>query len=139
MAENFTVQGIPELNRAITRLGNSVIGRKVTNLHRKIGRMVRDNIRAELSPDVSGNQRRSIEVKTKKGRVFVWSNRKISPHLHLNEFGTAERFHKKTGKSVGRVKPNPGFARGRNKSRGKALAMFVPGYRKFMLDAVKAK
>lgn len=137
MAQNFTVQGIPELNRALERLGNSVLGRKVTNLHRKIGRMVRDNIKAELPPDVTGNLRRSIKVKTKKGQVLVWSDRRISAHFHLIEFGTAERFHA-SGKSVGRAKPNPAFSRGRNKSRGAALAMFLPGYRKIIAAAAKA-
>ena len=142
MAGTITLQGEQELLRKITRLGKSLHGREATNVTRKAARLVRDNIRARLPPDKTGQQRKSIKVRTKRGRVLVWQDMKIATTLHWLEFGTAERFYKtKTGKkkSVGRIKPTRPFSRGRNKSRAAVASILKSGYTLIIERTAKAK
>ena len=138
MAGTITLQGEQELLRKITRLGKSLHGREATNITRKAGRLVRDTIRSELPGKKTGRLWKSIKVRTKRGRVLVWSDFKTASIIHFFEFGTAERRHA-SGKSVGSIKATRPISRGRNKSRGAVAAILKSGYSLIIERTAKAK
>ncbi len=135
------VLGQRVLAKRIKELGDKIDGREVVKIHLQAARAAAAIIRAEAPRGPTGNLQRAIvtgvfKTRPRKRRAaFVMVDRRIAPHLHWTEFGTAERFQNtkkgssKKKKSIGRVKPNPFFSRGRNKSRPVVKALLVAGWK----------
>jgi len=134
------VLGQRVLAKRIKELGDKIDGREVAKIHLLAANAAAKIIRAEAPRGPTGNLQRGVVTGVFKNRprkkraAFVLVDRRIAPHLHLIEFGTAERRHK-SGKSVGRVKPNPFFARGRNKSRPVVKAILIAGWKQLFANA----
>ena len=54
--------------------------------------------------------------------IFVGST---APHAHLIEWGTAERFHNRSGKSVGIMQATPFFTNAWDRTKRQALRILV--------------
>ncbi len=134
------VLGQRVLAKRIKALGDKIDGREVARIHLRAANAAAAIIRAEMPEGPTRRLKRAVVVGVFKNRprkrraAFVLVDRRIAPHLHLSEFGTAER-SQKSGKSVGRVKPNPAFARGRNKSRPVVKAMLIAGWKQLFANA----
>ncbi len=134
------VLGQRVLAKRIKELGDKIDGREVAKIHLQAARAAAAIIRAEAPRGLTGNLKRAVVTGVFKNRprkrraAYVFVDRRIAGHLHLIEFGTAERFQK-SGKSVGRIKPNPFFARGRNKSRPVVKAMLIAGWKQLFSNA----
>lgn len=98
------------------------MGRTVLrNALKKAAKPIRDEASANAPHGPSGNLAKSIVITTKRnGRtvrnrrgvtIFVGADHITAPHAHLVEFGTVERFHRKSGKSVGIMPQHPFFTR----------------------------
>jgi hypothetical protein len=134
------ILGQRELAKKIKALGDKIDGREVAKIHILAANAAAAIIRAGAPQGPTGNLKRAIVTGVFRNRprkrraAFVLVDRRIARHLHLIEFGTAER-KQASGKSVGRVKPNPFFARGRNKSRPVVKAILTAGWKQLFANA----
>jgi HK97 gp10 family phage protein len=99
------VTGVQELDRTLRELGEKVASRASRRAVQFTGQVIAVDAKAAAPKGKTGNLRKQIRYKwDKQGRNIV--NGKVtvgSRHGHLVTMGTKERFHKKTGKHVGRV------------------------------------
>jgi hypothetical protein len=117
------------LAKRIKELGDKIDGREVTKIHLQAAKAAQGIIRAGTPEGPTGNLKRGVvtgvfKTRPRKRRAaFVLVDRRIAPHLHLIEFGTVKQ------------KPNPFFARGRNKSRPVVKAILIAGWKQLFANA----
>ena len=114
---------LEQLGRRLYRAQEEFGVRSVEKVFVAGARKLRTPIRREAPKGPTGNLRKRIRAKTyKRGQrprgAYAWS---AAPHAHLNIRGTQERFHK-SGKSVGRMTPNPFVDRGASAGMPEAIA-----------------
>lgn len=89
------IEGIPELEHKLDKMGKNMSGEKLGPLHLKGAQVVRDAIIQKAPVGPTGNLKRSPVAKLMKPREFFVCaiaaiDRKIAPHAHLLEFGTVK-------------------------------------------------
>lgn len=114
----FDLSGFPVVHGVIKELGErfgNTIERKLARAALGAGVTEMAKIIRERSPkrtrirkSIAGKQKNNkyIGRYEAKAGLNVGSKRGTAPHAHFFTLGTANRYHKKTGKFVGRVQPN---------------------------------
>jgi HK97 gp10 family phage protein len=134
----MAVEGMKELDAALAELPKATGKNVLRRVARKSIGIVVEAARP-LVPVDNGKLKRSLSVSTKlskrqsslarrelaegKASVTVYAGVGAYPHAHLVEFGTKERFHK-SGKSVGRMKPQPFMRPAWDSTKMRVLATF---------------
>lgn len=112
------------------------IGGKVMSLAIRAGGRVIVKAVKELAPVDSGNlkasiwQRLSVYPASETAVITIGGKWPKGAHLHLVEKGTKARYHKRTGRHVGRMPPNPFVAHAFNMSRHLALSKLEASIRR---------
>lgn len=92
---NFQLEGLTEALGKIDNLRKSAEGRKAIKAVDDAAKVTQKSVLSRTPKGPTGNLRRSIKRGARphfvkgyeKLRRFVYSDRKIAPHLHLVEFG----------------------------------------------------
>jgi HK97 gp10 family phage protein len=140
MKTSVRLEGARELDKALEELpkatGRNVMRRAAT----KALQPVIDTARP-LVPQDEGSLKESLKVTTRlskrqaalmrqqyraegKAAVNVFAGPAALPHAHLVEFGTKPRYHKKSGKFVGQMKPRPFMRPAWDSKKDDVLASF---------------
>jgi len=112
-----TVTGLGEIQNNIDAISKRLSYGKVGSILLRGAKMVQGVVRSKAPRGKTGNLARGVISKVldeKSGYTpvaIVAPDYKISPHAHLVEYGTKERFHK-SGKSVGKMKKKPFYRPG---------------------------
>lgn len=132
------VIGIPKLTRALKNVRGVVDTRVVMGVYltaaKALGRVVQANAPRGTEPNqFPSTIREAVEVGIFKKRrnladaAFVRINPGKAPHALWMEFGTAERKHKRTGKSVGSIQATNFFAKSKNAARPAVRSILFAG------------
>lgn len=121
------VTGFDELTKALEKLAKSVDKSEQEKIIKGSIKDVADRIRSNAPIGPSKNLKRSVVEKMmpRSDRFptigIAAIDRKIAPHAHLVEFGSAPRYQKKTGRYVGEMPPNPFIRRSWDQSKSNVL------------------
>jgi len=117
--ESVRIEGVDKLVRRFKKLERAygMRGELLEGALLGASKIVRRRVQANAPLGPTGNLRRSVVAKkfnyqlNNKPAAFCAIDRRIAPHAHLVEYGTAER-HWKSGKSTGHMPAKPFFKPG---------------------------
>ncbi len=122
------VLGIPKLTRALKNVRDTVDTRVAMGVYltgaRALGKVVQANAPVGSEPNQFPSKiRDAVEIGIFKKRrnladaAFVRINPAKAPHALWMEFGTEDREHRRTKKSVGKIQATNFFAKSKNMAR----------------------
>ena len=111
----WEVKGLEDLHKQFHHLVKALDKDQVEPVLEAGANEMAEEIRSRIKEGPTGNLKKSVTTKRltplgKNPAAYIAAiDRMQAPHAHLVEWGTKERRHKNTGKSVGRVKARPFF------------------------------
>jgi HK97 gp10 family phage protein len=116
------IDGIDELQKKLARLGRQAATKAQKNALREPAKMVQSAFVSASPTGDTGRLKRAQKTKWKTYRnsgstiAVVGADYKVAPHVHLVEWGTADRYRKKMAQFpkrgfTGRMKPARVFQR----------------------------
>lgn len=130
---NFRIEGLEELDRMLRQLPKTIARSTLRKALEKAAIPIRDEAKREaetistysdfaesilIRSRLKANQRRRRRPGKDVVEIYVGST---APHAHLIEFGTQERYRKKSGGGTGVMPANPFLTRAWEAKRKEAL------------------
>lgn len=147
---SIILSGDQEVIARFNRVSDQFKRSQVTRVLSKAGTVVKRAVQSQAPVGPTGKLKRSVRKKTLRGdppAVSVRPDFKRAPHAHLVVRGTAERFHKRAGvslggltvslrgKSVGAMPANPFVERGERASKATAFREITQGFKQLLREA----
>ncbi len=120
MAMKFKMEGAGDIERALAELARGTAKGTMRRAMKKTLKPVAKaaeglssgNFKVAVTSKLAASQRRDARMDRGRSKVVLYvgpvmPDGDTAPHAHLYEFGTVQRFHKKTGKSVGAMPARP--------------------------------
>lgn len=120
MAMKLRIEGAGDIERALAELARGTAKGAVRRAMKKTLKPVAETaeglsggkFKVAVTSKLTARQQREARADRGRSKVALYVGPVMpdgddAPHAHLYEFGTAPRFHKKTGKSVGAMPARP--------------------------------